>query len=158
LTAWKFEGRRSGEKWSVTLRAYWEVVLDPLSDDFRPDTMSASSLMKLWLGRIEGRKFPNGLIPIYWYVDSPGSDVFESMPFQYQHYLGQTREDFLSFFTWPTKMDTEERLNWLELPVVDKSWNSDCADKGGFIQEATGWRPAILQPFVYLDSLTNTLG
>ena len=114
MTAWEFEGRRSGEKWSVTLRAYWEVVLDPLSDDFRPDTMSASGLMKLWLGRIEGRRFPNGLIPIYWYVNSPDSDVFESMPFQYQHYPGQTREDFLSFFTWPTKMYTEERLNWLE--------------------------------------------
>ena len=156
--SWQFEGRRSGEVWRVALRAYWEVVLDPISDDFSPETKSAPDLMRLWQGRIEGRKFPEGLVPIYWYVDSPDSVVFESMPFQHQHYPGQTREDFLTFFTWPTNVETGERLNWLRLPVVDKGWNSHRSDKGGFIQEATGWRPAILQPFVYLNSLTKALG
>lgn len=155
---WKFEGRRSGETWLATIQAYWEVVLDPISDDFSPETMSVSDLMRLWQGRIEDRGFPEKLVPIYWYVDSPNSEVFELMPFQYEHYPGQSREDFLTFFSWPTNVETDEPLNWLTLPVVDKRWNSQQSDKGGFIQEATGWRPAILQPFVYLDSLTRTLG
>jgi len=140
------------------LGAYWELVLDPISDDFSPETMSASDLMRLWTGRIRGKAYPDGLIPIYWYVDSPDSDVFESMPFQHEHYPGQTREDFLTFFTWPTNVETNERLDWLRLPVIDKSWNPQRVDRGGFIQEATGWRPAILQPYVYLDSLTKARG
>jgi len=42
------------------------------------------------------------------------------------------------------------------LPVQDKLWRPGQAGKGGFIQEATGWKPAILQPFVYLQSLLET--
>ena len=52
---------------------------------------------------------------------------------------------------------TGEELNWLTLPVVDKLWNRKRADKGGFIQEATGWKPAIFQPYVYLPSLMSAL-
>jgi len=39
------------------------------------------------------------------------------------------------------------------LPIADMSWNDERADKGGFIQEATGWKPAILQPYLYLPAL-----
>ncbi|NER28870.1 MAG: hypothetical protein F6J89_14840 [Symploca sp. SIO1C4] len=65
--------------------------------------------------------------------------------------------DFLNYFTSPVHFKTGEPLNWLSLPVVDKLWNNQRADKGGFIQEATGWKPSILQPFVYLRALTNFL-
>ena len=51
-----------------------------------------------------------------------------------------------------------ERLNWLLLPVEDKLWNAKQANKGGFIQEATGWKPSILQPFVYLPALLKGTG
>lgn len=35
---------------------------------------------------------------------------------------------------------TDNPLNWLGLPVVDKLWRSRRANEGGFIQEATGWK------------------
>jgi len=52
--------------------------------------------------------------------------------------------------------DTEP-LDWLTLPVVDKLWNARRADKGGFIQVATQWKPAILEPYVYLPTLVGVL-
>ena len=153
---WEFQGRRSGDPWRTDLRASWELVLDPISEDFSAETMSASDLMKLWVGRIRSRGFSGGLIPIYWYVESEDARVLESMPFQYEHYTGHAREDFLTFFTWPVDAETGQKLNWLELPVLDKEWNTERSHKGGFIQEATGWKPAILQPYVYLNSLTDS--
>ena len=118
--------------------------------------MSASDLMKLWVGRIRSRGFSGELIPIYWYVENEDARVLESMPFQYEHYTGHAREDFLTFFTWPVDAETGQKLNWLDLPVLDKEWNNERSHKGGFIQEATGWKPAILQPYVYLNSLTES--
>ncbi|OIP26010.1 MAG: hypothetical protein AUK00_05490 [Dehalococcoidia bacterium CG2_30_46_9] len=79
------------------------------------------------------------------------------MPFQFQHLPGMFRDDFLTHFTWPIHSVTGERLNWLTLPVVDKLWNPKRANKGGFIQEVTGWKPAILQPYVYLPALSSAL-
>lgn len=77
------------------------------------------------------------------------------MPFQFRHSARRSDKDFLTFFTWPVDPNTGNSLNWLTLSVVDKLWNSKRADKGGFIQGATGWKPAIFQPYVYLPSLMN---
>ncbi|WP_328491313.1 hypothetical protein OHS59_44295 [Streptomyces sp. NBC_00414] len=33
-------------------------------------------------------------------------------------------------------------LLWLRSTVLDRGWNNSTADKGGFIQEATGWKPS----------------
>ncbi|WP_328835303.1 hypothetical protein [Streptomyces europaeiscabiei] len=41
--------------------------------------------------------------------------------------------------------DSGEVVNWLRLPVLDRGWNDTAAHKGGFIQEATGWKPSPLQ-------------
>ena len=56
---------------------------------------------------------------------------------------------------WPVDAETGDELDWLALPVVDKLWNSKRGDKGGFIQEATGWKPSILQPHVFLPALID---
>jgi len=37
-------------------------------------------------------------------------------------------------------------------------WNARRGDKGGFIQEATGWKPSILQPFVSVETLAEASG
>jgi len=58
----------------------------------------------------------------------------------------------------PVNAKTGEPLNWFALPVVDKRWNTRRADKGGFIQEHTGWKPSVLQPYVYLPSLMEARG
>ena len=150
-TIWTVKSLRSDYEWEGELLAYWEVNYDPISDDHTPQEISAEELFNLWVDKVK-EKYPNELIPILWCVASKGK--FEFMPFQFQSYeLGQ---DFLTHFTWPISKETSEHLNWLALPVVDKLWNDKRADKGGFIQEFTGWKPGILQPYVYLPSLLQS--
>lgn len=156
-TMWRFHGRqyhdpegRVGE-----LFAYWEVESDPISDDYTTDEISAQELLDMWVAKVAPHH-PDGLIPITWHVEGPDVAVGEVMPFQYEHFEGSLDEDFLTFFTWPVNAATGARLNWFELPVVDKLWRPGSAEKGGFIQEATGWKPSILQPFLYLPSLLNS--
>lgn len=150
---WEFRSRQVDHVRRVELVAYWEVESDPISDDYTPDEISANDLLGRWIDRVRP-KYENGLVPIHWFVESPGQGVFEQMPFQFPHLPAE--EDFLARYTWPVDPRTGERLNWLTLPVVDKLWNKQRADKGGFIQEATGWKPSISQPYVYLDSLIQS--
>ena len=156
VKTWKFRNLPSGDKREGALVAYWEVSLDPMSDDYTPEKISARDLFTQWAQKVRN-KYPKNLIPIHWSVECQGQGVFEHMPFQFEHFTNRPKEDFLTFFTWPLNSTTGERLNWLTLPVVDKLWNSKRADKGGFIQEATGWKPAILQPYVYLPTLSSIL-
>lgn len=138
------------------ITAYWEVSLDPISDNYTPEEIDARELFGRWVKRVH-EKYPNDLVPIRWFVACREQGIFEAMPFQFDHFGDPTRENFLTFFSWPINPVTGERLNWLTLPVVDKLWNPKRADKGGFIQQATGWKPSILQPYVYLPSLTSAL-
>ncbi len=152
---WKSRSLRSDYEWEGMLVAYWEVALDPISDEYTPKETNALELFNEWARRV-GKKYPDSLIPITWSVNCNEQGKFECMPFQFDHFKGRRLEDFLTFFTWPINSITGEKLNWLTLPVVDKLWNPRRADKGGFIQESTGWKPAILQPYVYLPTLTST--
>ena len=45
----------------------------------------------------------------------------------------------------------------MKLRVVEKRWCSKRGDKGGFLTQATGWKPGILLPFIYLESLITRL-
>lgn len=145
--------------WEGPLVAVWEVELDSMSDDYTPDEISAEDLLRKWAKAFEG-KYANGLIPIHWWVSSAAAAKFEAMPFGFNHHpeIDSDPRNFLSFYSWPENSKTGEPLNWLTIPVIDKLWNDNRSDKGGFIQEATGWKPAILQPFVYLPSLLRTRG
>ena len=155
-TMWKFYGRkyhdpdgRIGE-----LFAYWEVESDPISDNFTVEEMNAEQLFAMWVDTVSP-KHPDGLVPISWTVEGPDIAVGEMMPFQFEHYEDSLDQDFLTFFTWPINTLTGEQLNWYQLPVVDKLWRPGAAKSGGFIQEFTGWKPSILQPFVYLPALLH---
>lgn len=155
---WRVPFRRSDGSWEGPLVAYWEVSFDPISDDYLPDEISAEELLRKW-ARVVGDKHPDSLIPIYWFAASEEAAKFEAMPFQYDHFKGRYKvENFLDFYGWPEHAVTGEPVNWLMLPVADKLWNKRRADKGGFIQEATGWKPSILQPYVYLPALLKAAG
>lgn len=155
--SWRFSSRtHPGYEREGVLVAYWEAYLDPISDDYTPREIGARDLFDQWCKRVY-QKFPNGLVPISWFVRCEEQGVLEGMPFQFEHFPNSFPHDFLTFFTWPINTATGEPLNWLTLPVADKLWNRDRANKGGFIQEATRWKPAILQPYVYLPSLTRAL-
>jgi hypothetical protein len=151
-TIYRFQNRRRGFEQTARLVAYWEVTLDPVSDNFTPEDTDAGELFSMWVEKVRD-EHADGLIPIYWSVQSEPAGVYETMPFQFRKF----DEDFLTFFTWPVDVTTNEPLNWIELVVVDKLWRKGRADKGGFIQEVTGWKPSILQPLVYLPSLQQAI-
>jgi hypothetical protein len=97
------------------------------------------------------RAFPDGLIPIYWTV-RPGDWKIEHMPFEFD----RADEDFRNFYTTPT-VDGDE-FSWCRLHVEDRDWSRDGWTNSGFLQEATGWKPQLLTPFVHLqmlDALVN---
>jgi hypothetical protein len=154
---WKVRSLCSDYEWEGILVAHWEVALDPISDEYTPKEINARKLFSIWAKEVK-KKYPNGLIPIHWGIECREQGKAAYAPFQFNHFKEfKPPEDFLSQFTWPVDSSTGEKLNWLRLPVVDKLWNLKRADKGGFIQEATGWKPAILQPYVYLPALTSAL-
>ncbi|MFD8916081.1 hypothetical protein [Streptomyces sp. NPDC059575] len=68
------------------------------------------------------------------------------------------QQDFLTHYAHPTRAGTGERLNWLRLPVLDLEWNAKTADTGGFIQEATGWKPSPLQPTMDEEQIGRAAG
>lgn len=147
---WNLRQLQSGAETEAELRAVYEVYLDPMSDDFTPAEINAQDLFDRWVAKVR-KKHSNGLVPISWYVEFDGG--LEVMPFQFEHHA--LVENFLTHYAWPVDASSGHLLNWLMLPVMDKHWNAKSANKGGFIQEATGWKPSIFQPFVYLPSLTD---
>lgn len=158
MKIWKFLNRQSGKALEALIEAHWEVSLDPISDDYTPDEIHAHDLFELWVEKVK-RKYPEGLIPIVWFVDVKGKDIatLEWMPFQFEHSPSRPSQSFLTYFTQPVDAVTNKPLNWLTLPVADKFWSSKGAKKGGFIQQATGWKPSVLQPYIYLPSLKESL-
>jgi len=146
---WRWRCRATGGEISGYLRLYWEVERDPITDDFSPEEVSASELWKRWAETLRDPERTK----IYWSVICPEEAIFEAAPFT-SHVTGFP-EDFLTFFTWPERESTGELLNWLELPVVDKRWVPGNGNKGGFIQEATGWKPAPFQETVNVLSLAK---
>lgn len=155
---WEFKSRLSGYRKEEPLRLYWELYCDPVSDDWLPDEIAAEELWRLWLTRYPRDEdaetyFGPGAMRIWWFVD--GLSVFESAPFQHPSASRYSTEDFLNHYSVPRSAATGEPIQWTRLPVIDKLWRSGRADKGGFIQEATGWKPSPLQPFVNVLQLAR---
>lgn len=100
------------------------------------------------------RQFRPGEVPIYWTVTQPdGQGIFESPPHVPDH-----PENFLTYYTHPVHAVTEERLNWLRLPVPDRRWSATDNHRGGFIQQATRWKPSPLQPTTNVRQLGAAAG
>ncbi|WP_202036272.1 hypothetical protein [Streptomyces mexicanus] len=147
-TQWTFTTRRGTYTQDAELILCPEPDGSSMSDDYLPDEISAHELWRMWVDRYAvtyhqryPEKYRVGEVPIFWTVTS-GSGVFEQAP----HSAHGLSEDFLTHYTHPVHAETGERVNWMRLPVMDRGWNGTTADKGGFIQEATGWKPSPLQP------------
>jgi len=121
--------------WTGPLDLYWEVEGDSITDDYLPDEISAGELWAEWLEKYVSS---DGVARIYWYIEGP--NLFEPAPLSPNH----LNKDFYSYFLTP-RDSSGRNINWLQLPVVDKLWNKDKSDKGGFIQEYTGWKPSPFQ-------------
>ena len=146
---WCWRIRATGEKVEGYLRLYWEVDGDPITDGFRPEEVSAFDLWQEWARNLADPE----RVRIHWFVICPEEGVFEVAPFSVR--APSVEEDFLTFFTWPWRESIGELLKWTKLPVVDKRWVPGNGDKGGFIQEATGWKPAPFQETVNVLSLAK---
>lgn len=178
-TQWTFRSRDSGYERTVPLWLSWEVYCDPISDEFDLDEITAEELWDEWVRRYPRqpeaeRIYGRGAVSIRWYVEGPGT--FESAPFQdWRPMLAEMRNfgvpvpasatrGFTAWYTTPLDAETGERIRWAALPVVDKVWRMQDlpqgphTTKGGFIQEATGWKPSALQPFVNVEMLARASG
>jgi hypothetical protein len=149
-TQWTWTSPRSSHTWTEELVLYAEPDGSSMSDDYLPEETSAEELWRMWVDRqavTYHERYPDeyrlGEVPIFWTVTLPTfSGVFEAAPYS----PNALSEDFLTHYTHPVDADTGEPLSFLRLPVLDRGWNKTAADKGGFIQEATGWKPSPLQP------------
>jgi hypothetical protein len=158
---WTYATRKGGYVRTTDLYLYWELDGDPMTDDYLVTDISAPELWDLW--RQEYPKdadtqvlFGDGASRIFWYV--LGDGVIEGAPFQDRRGVRYPGENFLDQFTWPRHSVTSERLRWSALSVADKLWNEERTDKGGFIQQLTGWKPSPLQPFVNIHQLEQMAG
>lgn len=140
---WTYRSRSSGRTVTGALTLSWGVSGSAISNDFIPSQISAIELFDRWVGRYGADN--NGQPSIYWSAHPEG----EAAPFQPEW----NSDNFLTYWTHPTDSATGAPLNWLALPVNDKHWSTLGRDKGGFIQEATGWKPSALQPSVSAAAL-----
>lgn len=159
---WQFSYRPNGHTRTVPLELHWELENDPITDDYMLHEITAAELWDQWIKnyinlRDDARRHPH-TVRILWSVHGPGTA--EAAPFQTwdsRLYPGGN-DDFLTYYTWPVDPKTGERLQWTRLPVVDKLWRPGRADKGGFVQEHTGWKPSPLQPTVNIDHIAQAAG
>lgn len=151
---WTVDSRRTDYTWKAEIWAYWELEGDPISDDFIPSEINAKDLFFVWRDSIKDR-YENNLIPIYWFAKSKNPNgKFETMPLCFHsNVTNDYHKNFLTYYDIPYNENLDE-IRWVDIPIVDKLWNKRHCDKGGFIQSATGWKPSILQPYVWLDMLT----
>lgn len=145
----------SGIQNTGTLEVHWEANFSSMSDDYTPDEISAKKLFEKWVSKVRD-KHPDGLVHISWFIHVKGDRIssLEFMPFQYFP-LENKPKNYLDRWSHPVDCETNEPIDFLSLPVPNKFWNLKRYDKGGFIQQATGWKPSMLQPLVYLPSFTS---
>lgn len=174
-TEWTFTTRRGSFTQTVELVLYAEPNYSSITNDYLPEEISATELWRIWVDKAANsahEQWPQlyrpGEVTILWTVTQPSfTGIFEAAPHtrplppdpELVKLFGRYEEEnFLTHYTHPEHAETGERLNWLRLPVLDRGWNATTADKGGFIQEATGWKPSPLQPTMDVVQIGRAAG
>jgi hypothetical protein len=161
-TEWTFQYASKPEVKHVTeLVLYAEPLGCWITDDYIASEITPRKLWDRWIANSD--IYLNAEcteVHIAWYVTTPSeSGHFEGAPFRFDNpMLTQPSSDFLTYFTWPVNTATGEKVNWLRLPVLDRGWNAKHSDKGGFVQELLGWKPAPLQPTMNVQQLAQAAG
>ena len=129
----------------------YELNYETMCDDFDCNEVTAHDMFAIWANRLKkDDRYKNGLVDIHWFATIPGAAKFERVPFQYDH-LAEIRS--YPERHWLTAYDSDP-INWLKCRIKDKRWRApQNGESYGFIQDATGWKPSALQPFVFLPSL-----
>ena len=158
---------QSGNERRGQLQLVYEVMGDPISDDYNARWESAEYVFNQWVDwydriwsreKVKGSaRYPRQCVPISWFV--VGCAVFEAAQPTYLSLDGDHRcEWFGDFYTRPYSLRTGAPIKSMkEIPVEQKRWSPGLSHKGGFITEATGWRPFPLQRWVDLEQLQTSL-
>jgi len=148
-----FKARKWRETFTEDLYAVWFLDGETISGEYYPEQTDATEMFGIWAS-IANKEYSDGLVPIIWFVKSTSSPgISELLPIQHNPFGPLMLDDFLTIYTGPIVADTGLPLRWTDLPVADIAWTVGQADKGGFIQEATGWKPSVLDPYVCLRVL-----
>lgn len=158
---WNYRDRRSHlEIRGVRLQLMYIFDGSPLSDGYTPEEISAGELWRRWVDEHAAPaadKDPDilalGEVRIAWFVADAVTDSFEAAPFLPPKW--GSGEHFLRLYTHPVNSVTGEPLNFLRLPVQDYAWEPGRGDKGGFVQQLLGWKPAPLTPKVNVRQLAD---
>ncbi len=145
--------RETGQPYSTSLEAVWSIDFsEEVAQRYPPGQLSIETLFKLWFQEAHHYFFYDW-VWIDWFIRCPEVGIIEPAPFQsrYQHHPG--KPSFLTKFTYPYDLDTHDRLQWSKVPVAPLMWTPEQWDSSGFIQQATQWRPGLLQPTVDLGWL-----
>ncbi|WP_392838726.1 hypothetical protein [Streptomyces sp. LN500] len=187
-TRWTFAYKETGFTQTQELALVYDVSGSSVTDECDPAETSAQELWAAWVAaQVDTlhKEWPDlyrpGEVHISWGVTCPDENTIsehaphakphpgpnpknmssserEAHRFIYGDGEDGYYEDFLTHFTHPVHVVTGERLNWLRLPVLDRGWNAAVANRGGFIQEATGWKPSPLQPTVDVRQIGAAAG
>ncbi|MFF1574709.1 hypothetical protein ACFVWR_18370 [Leifsonia sp. NPDC058292] len=174
-TQWTFTGRESRYTETTELTLYAEPDCSSITDDYLPEEISAPALWRMWVDKVANlaheshpHLYKPGEVTILWTVTTPAvMNIFEAAPHtrplpqdpQLVKMFGPyEEEDFLTHYSTPRHAVTGERINWLRLPVMDRGWNATTINKGGFIQEVTGWKPSPLQPTMDIGQIGRAAG
>jgi hypothetical protein len=167
-TVWTWFSTMSGFPHTSRLWLKWELDGSRISDDYTPDNTDAASLWRVYVEHVhwwDSFQDSGGWVSVAWFVQ--GESTFEEAPFVTPATTGGEPFVFAEGwaddrgrpgFTWPHQAGSGERLNWLRLPVPDQRWTPGTADKGGFVQEVSGWRPTPLLDRVHLRTLAKAAG
>jgi predicted GIY-YIG superfamily endonuclease len=178
LPGWTYMSRASGYTRTGPFWLDWEASCDPISEDFYVDEITAVELWREWRRRYPVDRgaeavYGKGAVAIHWFVG--GACGCEAAPFADVRalqagmaLLGHRTADpaidrgFLRHFTWPVDA-AGQQLQWTRLQVADKVWREHDLPalhsfKGGFIQEATGWKPSSYQTHFYPDQIEMLAG
>jgi hypothetical protein len=146
---YSYQHRKLGYTTISTLTAYWEVEFSAIQNEYPSSKFSAIEIFNFWIEHITKYSDSN-LLLITWQLEN------EDMP--YQHCRKETGEDFLTYYTHPIYLKTGKKVNFLDIPVANYLSNRHKATYNSeFIQKVTGWKPSILQPYIYLPALLQAL-
>lgn len=118
----------------------YENHLDLRDDDGEPRT--GPTPLRTWAAKLAAEGYDLAALPVNWFVEAPHGT--ESAPFGPRNPLD---EDFLTVFTWPTRIATGEPLNWNTLPV-----------RYPWLEHVLGVLPTAMQPTFNLTRYAQGIG
>lgn len=133
--------RRGGRSYTEPLVLWWEIDHDAISDDYYYEEADEFDLFRWWSRKLVSKGCTSSsMLPIWWSVSGPTTAEFAEQStewpdgpyFDKYYYLAAPNGGHIGVHC---------------LPVADKKWTPAQMDKGGFIQQATQWRPTPLQRF-----------